>query len=186
MDHDTRIAFWRASYAHASFQDARIFIEELLKLSLPLQDPIRKGLSISILTAYARPFKQRPKIKVPEDVLAPGYLPRHRELIKMRDKVVAHRDLDGPIADWGHISQIRFHVENNRMAINTYSPVFTDQAAKDLLPIVDYLIGKMRSEFEQAKEHFQEIIQNNGVYVLEVTDVSKPWFTKRLFALHSG
>lgn len=93
-----RLEFWKHAYAWQSFMDAKDFSERLLSLNLPLDDLIRKSLSISILTTYCRPFKQRAQVRLSDDLVPGAHRVTHNSAIEMRDKVVAHRDTDGPNA----------------------------------------------------------------------------------------
>ena len=66
---------------------------------------MRWALTAAIVTAYARPFKQRPEVKLIDDVIPTEFRPLHDEAIVQRDKVIAHRDLDGPVATWGFVTR---------------------------------------------------------------------------------
>lgn len=171
-----RINFWKVAYARASFVDARIFTEQILKTNMALDNPLRKALSIAVLTTYCRPFKQRELIRLPEDIVPPVYRNLHNSMIEQRDKVVAHRDLDGPVADWGFVSQLELSVEGNGMAINTISPTLTNERATEMLPLLNHVIEKMdQSANEFAEKFLVQLAGRQGTHVLCLDDATVEW-----------
>ena len=176
---EERIAFWKHAYARASFVDARIFLEQILEGQMALTYPVRKALSIAALVTYCRPFKQREAVRLPGDVIPAKYHDLHDSLIEMRDKVVAHRDLDGPIADWGFISQLEIAVAKDELVINTNSPVLPDQKAKDMLPLCDHLIATMDEVVNAFAETFLgQLASQQGIHVLCLDDANQEWTRK--------
>jgi len=177
---EERLAFWKFAHARASFVDARIFIELVLKSSLPLNDPVRKALTIAVLTTYARPFKQRPKVQLPRDAVANEYLDLHDNMILRRDKVVAHRDVDAPTADWGTLNQVEFAVDAGGLEVNTESPVILDQTAREILPLLDNLIGKMDEQVNAfVQRHGPDLIGKLGAHVLMTDADPTRWLVRR-------
>lgn len=173
---DERIEFWKHAYARASFVDARIFAEQLLASHLPLDNPLRKALSIAVLTTYCRPFKQRTRVRLSETIVPQQYHDLHGSLIEMRDKVVAHRDLDGPIADWGFLSQLEIAVAGGELVINTNSPVLLDQKANDMLPLCDHLTAAMDQVVNDfAGKFLGQLASQQGVHVLCLDDATADW-----------
>ena len=176
---EERIEFWKHAYARASFVDARIFAEQVLAAGLPLQHPVRKALSIAVLTTYCRPFKQRPVVRLADTVVPAAFADLHESLIEMRDKVVAHRDLDGPVADWGFVSQLEIAVDEGGLEIRTRSPVVLDAKARELLPLLDVLIGQMDAKVDQfVQQHLAALIRDPGVHVLQIDGDPNAWTTR--------
>jgi hypothetical protein len=118
-----RISFWQHSYARSSFVEARIQCELLLKTNPPPNSGLRRALTIAIVTLYSRPFKQRKAVRLSEGVVPSEFRPTHDDIIEIRDKSIAHRDLDGPVADWGFISQVRVLIESGGLTVHTISPI---------------------------------------------------------------
>jgi hypothetical protein len=56
-------------------------------------------LSVAIVTLSARPFKQRKAVRLTEDIVPAESRGTHDDVIEIRDKSIAHRDLDAPVAD---------------------------------------------------------------------------------------
>src|SRR5437667_9256738 len=99
-----RVSFWKHSYARSSFIQAREFATLLLRANPLLLSPLRAAATFGVVTAYARPFKQRREVRLSRDVVPRQYRELHDETIEMRDKIIAHRDINGPIAEWGFVS----------------------------------------------------------------------------------
>jgi hypothetical protein len=176
---DERTEFWKNAYARASFVNARIFAEQILETKLPLDNPIRKALSIAFLTTYGRPFKQRKNIRLSDDIIPPEYVEEHNTAIELRDKVVAHRDLDGPVAEWGLVNQLEFTVDRKEIEVNTNSPVMLDDISRKLILLVDRLIEIMDSaNGDFALKYFSELELKPGEYILRLDDDPKEWIAQ--------
>src|SRR5262249_38074239 len=137
-----RITFWQHAYARASFVEARINCKWLLETDPPPNSNFRRAVSIAVVTLYSRPFKQRKAVRLSENSVPREFRESHDEIIEIRDKSIAHRDLDAPVAEWGFISQVRIEVVSCQWTINTISPFLTNEKARELLPLLDALITK--------------------------------------------
>lgn len=176
---EQRISFWKCAYARASFVDTQIFLEQLLSCKLTLTHPLRKATSIAVLTTYCRPFKQRAAVRLNEDVVPAQYRDLHNSLLEMRDKVVAHRDLDGPNAEWGFVSQLEITVSDSEIVIDTNSPVLPDLKAKEILPLCSHLIESMDNSVNKFVAMFRvQFSTEEGVYVLRLDDEGPEWTKK--------
>ena len=96
-----RLAFWRDEYALDSFTVLQRLLAFMLSQSQ--QGPqMRAWLTVSATVLYARPFKQWPEVRLAEDDVPIKYREVHKEVLKYRDKVIAHRDPDAHKRDvWG-------------------------------------------------------------------------------------
>lgn len=176
---DERLAFWKHAYARASFLDAQTFTRHVMEAQLPLTNQTRKAMTIAAVTAYGRPFKQRANVRLSEDIIPAEHRETHDSTIEMRDKVIAHRDLDGPVADWGFISQLEFVIGEDDLMIKTRSPVMTDEIAQALLPLLDWLIYTMNNAVEPFVEtHLVSLASQPGIYVLQLGNHQAGWTTR--------
>lgn len=151
--------------------DALTFTRYVMDAQLPLNNQTRKALTIAAVTAYGRPFKQRGTVRLSEDIIPAEYRETHDSTIEMRDKVIAHRDLDGPVADWGFISQLEIVIGEGALVINTRSPIMTDEIARALLPLLDWLICTMNNAVVPFVEtHLVSLASQPGIYVLQLDD----------------
>ena len=172
-----RISFWQHAYARASFTDARIQCEFLLSTNPPPNSTLRRALSIAIVTLYSRPFKQRKLVRLSEDIVPVAFRVTHDDVIEIRDKSIAHRDLDASIADWGFISQLRVNVQSGELTINTISPILANEKAHELIPLLDALIdthtGALSLEF--INKFLLPMHVSDGSYIVSLENSPSPW-----------
>lgn len=174
-----RMNFWMHCYARASFMQARMFIEKLLELDPPPNDILRRALTAAIIATYCRPFKQRKPVRLSDEVVPSAHRERHDALVEMRDKVVAHRDLDGPVTEWGFVSQLQVNVHAKGMKIDTLSPIILNDMAKRALPLIDALIDKMDAHANVfVRDHLQHAIPGDGSYVVSLDDAPQEWLIR--------
>jgi hypothetical protein len=171
-----RISFWQHAYARASFTDAHIKCEFLLSTNPPENSTLRRALSVAIVTLYSRPFKQRRLVRLSEDIVPAEFRTTHNDVIEIRDKSIAHRDLDAPVADWGFISQLRVNIHLGELTINTISPILENEKARELLPLLDALIAKLGVLSLQFINTFLLPMHTpDGSYIVSLDDSPTPW-----------
>jgi hypothetical protein len=171
-----RISFWQHSYARASFTEARIECELLLSTNPLPNSTLRRALSVAIVTLYARPFKQRKVVRLSEDIVPAEFRSTHEDIVEIRDKSIAHRDLDAPVADWGFISQVRVNVQAGELTINTISPMLTNEKAHELLPLLDALIAQVAAvPLEFINKCLVHMHASDGSYIVSLDDSPSPW-----------
>lgn len=85
---------WQLTYARYSFRQVVAVCDFLLAQHAPEDDALYYPLMVAIHVVYARPFKHsRGGIKtLTEDVVPPELLRIHRQMIIVRDQVLAHQD----------------------------------------------------------------------------------------------
>lgn len=172
-----RHELWKLAFAHASFRNAGIFLEQLSLPAFSENYPIRNALSIAFLTSYSRPFKQKTPVKLSDEIVPARFRKSHDAIITYRDKTIAHRDLNGPVADRRPVNQVRFKIVGNTFSPVTGSPVISAAWAAELIPLIDHLIQSLDSQWGNFKQHFKPFLFNDGEYELDL-DESTPWFKK--------
>jgi hypothetical protein len=172
-----RVAFWKHSYARSSFIQANEFAKLLLRENPPFLSTLRSALTFAIVTSYARPFKQRAEVKLPRNLVPAEFQQLHDETIEMRDKIIAHRDVDGPMADWGFVSQVQILVEPTAMQVNTLSPIMENERADQMLPLFAALIKLMDEKIDPFFGHFRPP-PAPGVYTLSLEENPAEWLQK--------
>ena len=174
-----RLELWKFAYARASFIDADMFLDELFTSRLPLEHPGRKAISVAVTTAYARPFKQRPPVRLSEDLVPPRHKDTHDSIIEIRDKSVAHRDVDGPIADFGLLNQVRFAVRDSTVFVDTISPILPDDKARQVQALVKELIPKMQYHVNKyIKKFFTGSGTSDGMYEMSLEPSPDRWLRR--------
>jgi hypothetical protein len=176
---EERLEFWKHAYAWQSFIDAKNYSERLLALNLPLTDLVRKAFTIAILTTYCRPFKQRPLVRLSADLVPNEHKETHESAIELRDKVVAHRDMDGPNAEWGWINQLELEVLEGEVTVHTRSPFIRDQNLRDFLALLNELIPIMYTKMSVfSDQHFASLSDQQGIHVLLLDEECTNWTNK--------
>jgi len=174
-----RIEFWKHAYAWQSFKDAKNFCELLLTRDPPLNDIVRKAFTIAILTTYCRPFKQRPMVRLSDELVPHAHKETHDSAIELRDKVVAHRDTDGPIADWGWVNQLELEVLDGEVSVHTRSPIIRNQNVRDILALLDELIPMLYTMMcPFSEQHFASLSDQRGTHVLRMDEETSRWTDK--------
>ena len=140
--HEERLHFWQHAYARSAFLDADRYLAKILEGDAPLGSLDRKALTAAFVGAYGRPFKQRKAVRLSEDIIPTEHRDTHDSIIQIRDKIVAHRDLDGPVTEWGFVSELRLDFKAGEMAINTRSPFISDERAHATRPLLAHLISQ--------------------------------------------
>jgi len=99
-----RLEYWKYQCASLTFHNAKTVAEYLIKNKNP---PLVIPLLTSLYVLYGRPFKQRKRIRISEELVPSEYMEEHSHLIGLRDKMFAHVDTDG-LADKNiqHLSKI--------------------------------------------------------------------------------
>jgi hypothetical protein len=172
-----RIEFWKYSYARSSFVHADLFARRIFRNSPPLDRTLRDAITFGIIAAYGRPFKQRPEVRLSRDVVPKRHLATHDDLIEMRDKVVAHRDLDGPTADWGFVSQLQIFSFGSDVEIHTLSPIISGELAEEISSLCVILINLM-SECAKPLLKYLKSPLPKGRYVVSLEDDPAEWLQR--------
>lgn len=174
-----RISFWQHAYARSSFVEARLECELLLSTNPPPNSTLRRALSIAIVTLYSRPFKQRKSVRLSDDIVPPEFRATHDDIIEIRDKSIAHRDLDAPVADWGFISQVRVLIASGGLTVHTISPILANEKAHDLLPLLDALTEKLSVvTLEFIKKYLVHMHASDGSYVVSLDESPASWLLR--------
>ena len=130
---DERLAFWRDCYALSAFRDVHDYIPRWEGRD-PADIGLRRALEAAILVSYARPFKQQARVRLEEGVIPSEFKATHDEAVGLRDKVIAHRDTDGPsIGGWNSINDLLLSMEDRGLIIQTCSPALSHEAVIPLM-----------------------------------------------------
>jgi hypothetical protein len=128
---------------------------------------------------YSRPFKQRSAVRLPESIVPSKFRDAHDSMIEIRDKVSAHRDLDGLITDWGFISQLQVNVSSGEFTIDTLSSIMSDEKAQEVLPLASTLIGLMDAEIDAFVHRYMlPFDPTQASYVISLDSQPEFWLIK--------
>ncbi len=138
-------------------------------------------MTIAITAAYCRPFKQRPnEIKLSGDLVPTRHKETHDSLIVHRDKVIAHRDIDGPKAEWGFVSELLLVTKGTNLAIQTRSPSISNEIATQVLDLTTELIVLMDKEIDSFVHKFGSECFGKGdsIHTLNIEEDPESWLIK--------
>lgn len=169
-----RINFWKFAYARASFNNARDLCKALLGRP---PDIVRNGLSIAAMVTYARPFKQKPKppVRLTDAIVPQKHRAIHDELITFRDKVIAHRDVDGPPVPWGIVSELIIDSDGSELSVHTVSLWLTDEKALALIDLADELIEVCAKEAFAFLRNYIKSVPPLGAYTVSLEENPPDW-----------
>ena len=170
-----RIAFWMHSYARSSFIQARSYAQIIMDDNPTMRSSIRRALSDAILGAYCRPFKQRSQVRLPEVLVPASHRDFHDAMIKLRDKVVAHRDLDGPITDWGFISQLQLNYHAGQLEVQTISPTITNENSMKIIELTSLYIAAMDTKIDDFVGAYIRVPFRDESYVVSLDKSPEHW-----------
>ena len=168
-----RLAFWRDEYALDSFTVLQRLLAFMLSQSQ--QGPqMRSWLTVSATVLYARPFKQWPEVRLAEDDVPIKYREVHKEVLKYRDKVIAHRDPDAHKRDvWRN--ELPIVSEGNNIFIPTTNPAMEDDIAGSLLELVEILIPMLKARSSSFVSKYLPRPLAPGAYVLSLEENPAEW-----------
>ena len=162
-------------YARSAFIEARNILKLLISTKPSLHSIERKAFTVAIIIDYCRPFKQRKKVRLPDDIVPYGQLDIHNYMIELRDKVVAHRDLDGPVTDWGFISQLELNFRAKELSVNTTSPSMPEDTARKALYLIDSLVAEMDRRVTAFAIRFIRMPHTDATYSVSLDESPSEW-----------
>jgi hypothetical protein len=168
-----RLAFWRDEYALNSFTVLQRLLAFMLSQSQ--QGPqMRNWLTVSATVLYARPFRQWPEVRLAEDDVPIKYREVHKEVLKYRDKVIAHRDPDAHKRDvWRN--ELPIVSEGNNIFIPTTDPAMEDDIVGSLLELVEILIPMLKARSSSFVSKYLPRPLAPGAYVLSLEENPAEW-----------
>ncbi len=170
-----RLAFWRDEYALDSFTVLQRLLAFMFSQSQ--QGPeMRTWLTVSATVLYARPFKQWPEVRLAEDDVPITYREVHNEVLKYRDKVIAHRDPDAHERDvWGN--ELPIVSDGNNIFIPTTNLPMENGIAGSLLELVEILIPMLKARSSSFVSKYLPESLARGAYVLSLEENPVEWLT---------
>ena len=174
---EERKLLWRLAYARAAFSEASEFAKLLLVTDV--NDRFMKtALSISMTVAYTRPFKQKPKMRLDDSLVPAEYAEDHASMILHRDKLIVHRDINGPETEWGSVSDLVVDVGKDGVGFQPFYALVTDDLAERVKKLSQSLIAKMDDQIKPIAFKLIPHLPKQGKFILNLTD-SGPWIEER-------
>ncbi len=172
-------SLWKMFYAGQSFEHARAAAEYVLQNNIADDNPVFYPLMTAIYVLYGKPFrKSRVVGSLGEELIPPEYQELHRDLLKHRDKILAHSDASE--FDWFDVGQAN-QVRLVRRPTDKSLICSQLQANPSLLPHIISLClelqektGILKTELFKKCERF--VPAGVGEYVLNIDDPNGDFF----------
>ncbi|MDD5140680.1 MAG: hypothetical protein PHY43_10530 [Verrucomicrobiales bacterium] len=170
---------WKMFYAGQSFQHARAAAEHILKENISADDAILYPLMTAVYVLYGRPFKKSHGVGCFGEELIPlQYRELHGDLLKHRDKILAHSDSNS--FEWlnvGQANQVRL-IRRSKDKSLICSQL---QATPALLPHIVSLCLELQEQIESKKRELfrryeKYVPVQVGEYILNIEDSSGDFF----------
>jgi len=122
------------------------------------------------------PFEQWPEVRLAEHDVPIKYREVHNEVLKYRDKVIAHRDADAhKKVVWEN--QLPIVSEGNNIFIPTTNPAMENDIAGSLLEVVEILIPMLKARSFSFVSKYLPRPLAPGAYVLSLEDNPAEWLS---------
>ena len=115
-----RIELHKWQSAFSSLNEARSILHHIRDQAVHHDHPLHHALWAAFHVFYSKPFKQRPVIRIPDDVVPEHMRNAHGAIITLRDKLFAHSDLDGPNLGEGDLVNslfVSFHPNQTQQVV---------------------------------------------------------------------
>ena len=176
---DARL-LWKMFYAGQSFEHSRAAAEYVLQKKIAEDDPIFYPLMTAVYVLYGKPFRKSRGVGCPlgEELIPPDYLELHRDLLKHRDKILAHSDANE--FEWFDVGQAN-QVRLVRRLTDKSLKCSQLQANPSLLPHIISLCLELQEKTEIRKtelfKQYEKFVPAEvGEYVLNIDDPNGDFF----------
>jgi hypothetical protein len=138
-----RLDLHKYSLAAGAWAEARIAINKIVELEQDGSNEARSTahtMRVGFYILYGRPFKQRPGLKIDEDIVPQSLRSVHNGLIILRDKMFAHSDKDLVSSAGDPINTVLIEIKSRSVSfgINTLKPLKNSTDA--YLDLLDQII----------------------------------------------
>jgi hypothetical protein len=170
---------WKMFYAGQSFEHARAAAEHILKENISADDAIFYPLMTAVYVLYGKPFRKSHGVGcLGEELIPLQYQELHRDLLKHRDKILAHSDANGfEWFDAGQANQVRLV----RRPTDKSLICSQLQANPALLPRVISLCLELQEQVETKKlelfkRYEKHVPAQVGEYILNIDEPGGEFF----------
>jgi hypothetical protein len=172
---------WKMFYAGQSFEHARAAAEYVLKENISADNAIFYPLMTAVYVLYGKPFRKSHGVGCLDEKLIPlKYQELHQDLMKHRDKILAHSDASGfEWFDVGQANQVRLVVRSS--TDKSFLVCGQLQANPALLPHIISLCLELQELVESKKrelfKRYEKYVPAGvGEYILNIEDPSGDFF----------
>lgn len=177
-----RVEFWKFAYARISFEETCHFSKILAESASAENATIRRALSYAIWTSYGRPFKQNQPVRLSADLVPQEHRATHDLIIKIRDKIIAHRDLKNGLfsKDGDLVSSVQLDIRLKEIiSVRTTSPIISDEDARKIFDLSNTMEEKMEYHLDKYRGKIKGFVSHSdGEYFLDFDEKSQDWLKK--------
>ena len=172
---------WKMFYAGQSFEHARAAAEYVLKKNIYEDNAIFYPLITAVYVLYGKPFRKSRGVGcLGEELIPLEYQELHRDLLKHRDKILAHSDASE--FEWFGVGQAN-QVRLVRGPTDKRLVCCKLQANPTLLPHIISLCLELQEQVEIKKrelfKRYEKYVPAEvGEYVLNIEDANGDFFRR--------
>jgi hypothetical protein len=170
---------WKMFYAGQSFEHARAAAKHILDENISEDDAIFYPLMTGVYVLYGKPFRKSHGVGcLGEELIPTEYQELHRDLVKHRDKILAHSDANG--FEWFDVGQVN-QVRLVRRPTDKSLVCSQLQANPALLPHIISLCLELQEQVETKKRELFKRYEKHvpaevGEYILNIEDPNGDFF----------
>lgn len=170
---------WKMFYAGQSLGHARTAAEHLLQEKIVSDNAIFYPLMTAVYVLYGKPFGKSYGVGcLGKELIPVEYQELHRDLLKHRDKILAHSDASKfEWFDVGQANQVRLVRRSTDKSLICSQlqaePALLPHIISLCLELQEHVNIKKRELFERYEKHVPAGV---GEYILNVEDSSGPFF----------
>jgi hypothetical protein len=125
---EERLEICRYASAISSWSEAKIILKQFEKVEpgkTPEDKSISHAMRLAFYVLYSRPFKQRPRFQIDEEIVPDSEIDVHNGIITLRDKMFAHSDTDFISSAGDSLNRVLIDIRDSKplWGINTVKPI---------------------------------------------------------------
>jgi hypothetical protein len=171
--------YGRDAFAVSSLRTADIEIDRLLECHQGADRDfvLIEAISASILIFYLRPFKGRDPFRLDKSIVPAEFLDLHKGFEDMRDKVIAHRDANLPLASWGGPNDFGFIFDGQTIMPSVYKSLLDPIKAIELKKLIHCLLQILAPRIGSFYQKHLNAPPPPGHYLISIENTPASWFT---------
>lgn len=162
---------WLFAQAQASFENVRQICDQIIDKPIPKESPLYLPLVVSMYVLYARLFSKSKGIaRLSEKLVPKKFRDLHRQMISMRNEVIAHSDAKPSIELNGLLANnVRAFVSPDRFDLGVYvikpEPDHVKESRQLAIELSEIMVRKISDLHDK---HRPQIPSSPGEYTLNV------------------
>lgn len=171
LPENRRKDIWQMLYALDCFQNVEKVCEHILERNIVNGNPMYHSLLTAAYVIYGRPFKKNYGIgKLDESFVPKSLIDKHKEIIKHRDKIFSHTDVNGKWEEEDlSLNQVELVVENGRCQWRIRAIQAEPEFVRSMMDLSKDLARKADARIQDLNQRIGKYVpKRNGVYKLNL------------------